>query len=480
MSASEKRYFKMQAKRHVIKGKNNYIRLFEAIEVQQKYDEAALKKKFEDATFSKQLSVSKNYLYRLILRSLTEFHYAKTTTIEIRNNIAQIEVLKKKNLLIQARKLIKSTIRKARAIEDFSILIELYRIQQDTVDAIPNIQLLKEKEEVLRKLNNLLRYEMLHCELMELFRAQGIAREEKIGKDVLREILKSPLMEDEEKALSAKAKLKYNYVKATYAFSKWDFKGAKPAILRMKEIWEKDLPKLLPEKMNRYISILNNLLIINLELCETATFYENIEVLRALTPTKVGDKIYQKTVYYSMLYNYYNKTKQFDLGLAKMEECRQFLDCSKSEIPKHHLLGLYFNLGITSFFAFQFDKTIDWFNLIINHPSKELNIDNQCLARLLNLLAYYEIYQGKNQHLDYVWRSTYQYLKKKERIFPFEEAVLSFVKSLSKQTTNKRNERTKFFDFKQKIADIRHIHSERVIYTAFDIIDWVDYRLAKF
>ncbi|MFZ1593345.1 MAG: hypothetical protein WAT27_14735, partial [Chitinophagales bacterium] len=71
LDKSEKGYFKKFALGH---GKNsNYILLFNAIDTQDVYDEEALLKKFKTQAFAKQIAVTKNYLWELILRSQRQY-----------------------------------------------------------------------------------------------------------------------------------------------------------------------------------------------------------------------------------------------------------------------------------------------------------------------------------------------------------------------------------------------------------------------
>ena len=70
MTMSEKRYFKLFSSRHVIGDSNDYIHLFNAIDKQKVYSEDKLRK----ASFVKNLSQEKNYLYRLVLKSLNAYH----------------------------------------------------------------------------------------------------------------------------------------------------------------------------------------------------------------------------------------------------------------------------------------------------------------------------------------------------------------------------------------------------------------------
>ncbi|MGZ6555019.1 MAG: hypothetical protein ACXVDV_20715, partial [Bacteroidia bacterium] len=85
LSKNEKGYFKKYAAKHVIGEQNNYIRLFDAIEKQNEYDEEKIKKIFKAETFIKHLPSEKNYLYWMIIKSLMEYHSELSIAIELKN-----------------------------------------------------------------------------------------------------------------------------------------------------------------------------------------------------------------------------------------------------------------------------------------------------------------------------------------------------------------------------------------------------------
>ena len=66
LTKSEKRYFKLSSS--LQSGEKNYLKLFEAIELQNEYDEEAIKEQFKAETFIKHLPSEKNHLYNLILK----------------------------------------------------------------------------------------------------------------------------------------------------------------------------------------------------------------------------------------------------------------------------------------------------------------------------------------------------------------------------------------------------------------------------
>ena len=71
LSMSEKRYFKIFSSRHVIAGENNYIRLFDAIEKQEEYNEPKIKTTFGKEKFITHLPSEKHYLYNHVCYIVT-------------------------------------------------------------------------------------------------------------------------------------------------------------------------------------------------------------------------------------------------------------------------------------------------------------------------------------------------------------------------------------------------------------------------
>ena len=73
LTKSEKRYFKIYSNRFTYKDKQKYLDLFDAIDKQKEYDEAALKKKFEGEKFLKHFPTVKSRLKDMVLEGLVEY-----------------------------------------------------------------------------------------------------------------------------------------------------------------------------------------------------------------------------------------------------------------------------------------------------------------------------------------------------------------------------------------------------------------------
>src|SRR5688572_14194075 len=73
MQASEKGYFKKYASRYDQKGESDYIRLLNAMDELDEYDEKKIKEKLKKEAFVKHLSVTKAYLFDIILEALSSY-----------------------------------------------------------------------------------------------------------------------------------------------------------------------------------------------------------------------------------------------------------------------------------------------------------------------------------------------------------------------------------------------------------------------
>ena len=100
LTKAEKRYFKRSASMHTIGEKNTYLKLFEALNSQKKFNEEEIAYKFR----GQHLYLLKRHLQKSLLKSLRSFHSASSTTIQIHSFLNEVEVLFKKGLIKQALK----------------------------------------------------------------------------------------------------------------------------------------------------------------------------------------------------------------------------------------------------------------------------------------------------------------------------------------------------------------------------------------
>lgn len=87
-------------------GRNNYLKLYDAIAEQKQYEEKALIDKFKDEKFTNNFPMAKNYLYNIILKSLRYYHSGDNSEYRIRECLDRFDILFNKCLFHQCIKMI--------------------------------------------------------------------------------------------------------------------------------------------------------------------------------------------------------------------------------------------------------------------------------------------------------------------------------------------------------------------------------------
>ncbi|MBS1619749.1 MAG: hypothetical protein JST76_14595 [Bacteroidetes bacterium] len=105
LTRNEKGYFKKFSFIYSKEENAGYISLFDAIDRQTEYDEAALLRKFAKGKTNYNLSTAKAFLYDRILKSLEAYHAARPVA-EVRSCLNQYEILVQKILHAQAEKVL--------------------------------------------------------------------------------------------------------------------------------------------------------------------------------------------------------------------------------------------------------------------------------------------------------------------------------------------------------------------------------------
>ncbi|MEM1320912.1 MAG: hypothetical protein AAGG75_11690, partial [Bacteroidota bacterium] len=131
MSKSEKRYFKLDTKKSG--DQTNYLRLFDAINDMDEYDEEKLKKKFKGQKFIKHLSQEKKYLYEAILRSMRNYNSDKSSVAQIKECLLDARYLYDRGLYDQSGKVLKKARKIAYLFEDHMAILEIVREEQRLV-----------------------------------------------------------------------------------------------------------------------------------------------------------------------------------------------------------------------------------------------------------------------------------------------------------------------------------------------------------
>src|SRR5690606_28661153 len=122
----------------------------------------------------------------------------------------------------------------------------------------------------------------------------------------------------------------------------------------------------------------------------------------------------------------------------------------------YKLASLYFVTG-------DYNTAIDYVQRIINE-SLDLRSDLQCYARLMHLLAHYEL--GNFELMEPLTKSVYRFMAKMENLTVIEEEMFKFLRNSFKFSRNRiRQELHIFFD------KIKHLEKNRFETRSFAYLD---------
>ena len=151
----------------------------------------------------------------------------------------------------------------------------------------------------------------------------------------------------------------------------------------------------------------------------------------------------------------------------KMEEYALFLDPHRVMVLNYKIATLYFG-------SEDFSTCIDYLQKIMNEPG-ELRTDLQCYARLLHLLAHYEL--DNMELMEYLSRSVYRFMARMENLTVIEQEIFKFLrKSLS---VTKKEIRTELEKFLQKVKHLEKNRFETRAFAYLDIISWLESKVSR-
>ena len=145
LNGPEKRYFKIYAKRNSLKGKSNYITLFNLIDRQKEPDEKKLKLYLKKSNPNFGLAETKYQLQNIILKSLVAFYSESKPLLRINQMRSRIAILISKSLFKQSIVLIEKLKKESIAIGNFALVIDLISFERDVAYAMFSFGILDKK-----------------------------------------------------------------------------------------------------------------------------------------------------------------------------------------------------------------------------------------------------------------------------------------------------------------------------------------------
>src|SRR5699024_721733 len=120
-------------------------------------------------------------------------------------------------------------------------------------------------------------------------------------------------------------------------------------------------------------------------------------------------------------------------------------------------------------------SAIEYLNKIINLKIGNLRADIQCFARILHLIAHYEL---KNYDVtEYLMPSVYRFLEKHKDLSNVVEEMLRFLKKFNH--VGIRGLREGFIELKKRLEEVSKDPYERRFFLYLDVISWLESKIVR-
>lgn len=475
LSGSEKRYFKLFA-RTPDGGESKYQKLFESIDNQEEYDEDALRiAVYGTANIeSRKFSELKSYLYDLILKALLGFDEKSSVFFKLSQGLGNIRVLFRRGRLQEARQHIGSNKKLAIQYEEFSTLLELLSWEKQIAYAQTDIAWLddnlarieEEETQALEAVQIVNQYRNLLLHLLVVLRKDASMRGEQ--QQYLRELVNAPLLQNEARPASYRGSVQFHRTRSLVFYAVKDFERFYEAGRDLLQQMEEH-PHFLKEDVSEYISALSNFAFS----CGWLKYYDEVEdclkKFRKIKPNTNDDELKIHRQYYMNKLGLCIVQGNFEEGLRSIHQLLE--ESARFEESLFRKNTFYFQFFYINFGAGKFQDALEYLNEWLNLSGNIERKDLQALARILNLIVHFEM--GHTLLLESLLRSSYRFLKKNERIYEYERAMLVFFKTairLPGKTALKEAYNKLYNDIQPLLLQ----EEEREVLELFDIVAWID------
>ena len=478
LEKAEKRHFKLYIKRSSSKEDLKIVQLFDALDKMQEYDDKLLLKKLP-GTEKPQLSNLKTHLYRQILASLRLLKRTENLDLELNEQLDYARILYYKGLYLQSLKILDKVKEAAVLYHQDTILIQVISLEKkiETLHITRSMQdkadvLATEANDVHERRKMITQLSNLALQLYSWYIKNGHARNEKDETGVKNFFTKQlPSTAVRQTGFYERMYLYQSY--CWYAFIRQDFLMYYRYTQKWVDLFQEQ-PSMIDVETGHYIKGLHNLLNAHFDLRNSEKFSRTLEEFQRFSNSRIVTE-HENFRVQTFIYITQAKINQhfmkgtFKEGLTlvpfvekKLEEYSLFLDKHRILVFNYKIATLYFGSG-------DFDTCIDYLQRIIN-DTVDLRNDLQCYARLLHLMAHYEL--GNFQLMDSLIRSVFRFMARMENFTVVEEEMFRFLKSAFR--FNRSELRHALENFLNKIKHLEKNRFETRAFAYLDIISWVE------
>jgi hypothetical protein len=481
LEKSEKRNFKLYMKRNSAAGDLKIVQLFDALDKMTSYDEGLLLKKHRSIQ-KQQLSNLKAHLYKQILNSLRLLKNDSDVDLVLHEQMDHARILYNKGLYLQSLKILDRVKELAKQNNQLTYIQQVLffekkieglfitRSMQDRANQLSN-----DAAKINCQLSMVNSLSNLSLQLYSWYIQHGHARNAK-DENAIKDFLEKSLPEGANLAKGFYERLYLYQCYCWYAFIRQDFLQYYRHTQRWVDLFS-EFPGMDEIETAHYIKGVHNLMGAHFDLLNNKKLAQVIEQFDKFSHRKVVQKNENNRILcfvylYTAKLNLHFLDGTFNEGLKlvpyiedKLKEYELFLD-------RHRVLVFYYKVASMYFGAGKNEKAIDYLNKIINWRM-DLRTDLQCYARLLHLIAHYEL--GNFELLEYLTKSVYRFMAKMENLSMVEEEMFKFLRRSFK--VGAKALKPEFEKLLDKLKRYEGNRFETRAFSYLDVISWLESKI---
>lgn len=481
LSKSEKRQFKIFASRLETSSNTKFIELFNILDKSETYDEKLILK--SGSIKKVQLSNLKSYLYKQILVSIRLNIPSQNIRYQLREQIDFAVILYNKGLYKQSLKILDKT--KQQALEndekymayeivEFEKLIESQyitrSIQGRADELVVQAKELNYRNTISSKLSN------LSLQLYGIMLKTGYVKSDEEYK-YIDDYFNKHIAKLDESKFGFREKYWFYNANLWRSFLVQDFLASYKFAYKWVKLFydNQNMIYLNPVfflKGNHYF----------LESLYMLKYTSNFKKYLLLLEETIEDPkfpVNDNIASLSFLYVYNNKLNLHILEgtFAESEylipEILEKIKLHSEHLDEHHEMLFFYKIASIYFGNEKYNECINYLDKIINNKNLSMREDLMCFARLLSLIAHYEL--GKDYYLENHLKNTYKFLLKMNDLHEVQKEIIKFLRNLN--NFYPADIKKEFKKMHARFVELEKNTYEKRAFLYLDIISWLESKI---
>ncbi|RED27073.1 hypothetical protein BD847_1006 [Flavobacterium cutihirudinis] len=481
LSKSEKRQFKIFASRLETSSNTKFIELFNILDKSETYDEKLILK--SGSIKKVQLSNLKSYLYKQILVSIRLNIPSQNIRYQLREQIDFAVILYNKGLYRQSLKILDKT--KQQALEndekymayeivEFEKLIESQyitrSIQGRADELVIQAKELNYRNTISSKLSN------LSLQLYGIMLKTGYVKSDEEYK-YIDDYFNRHIAKLDESKFGFREKYWFYNANLWRSFLVQDFLASYKFAYKWVQLFY-DNPNMI--YLNPVFFLKGNHYF--LESLYMLKYTSNFKKYLTLLEETIADPrfpVNDNIASLSFLYVYNNKLNlhilegTFDESEYLIPEILEKLKIHSEHLDEHHEMLFFYKIASIYFGNEKYNECINYLDKIINNKNLSMREDLMCFARLLSLIAHYEL--GKDYYLENHLKSTYKFLIKMNDLHEVQKEIIKFLRNLN--NFYPADIKKEFKKMHARFVELEKNTYEKRAFLYLDIISWLESKI---